>query len=104
MYYNLVFYKYQYIFIEGSCIMPVVPLLRPQEVLKAFEKLGWEVACQKGSRIIIITKEKHVATLSIPKHIKVARGTTTDSDFKSRNNYKGLLECTERIIMYYICS
>ncbi len=54
--------------------MPVVPLLRPQEVLKAFEKLGWEVARQKGSHIIL-TKENHVATLSIPKHNEVARGT-----------------------------
>jgi len=27
--------------------MPAVPLLRPREVVKAFEKLGWEVARQR---------------------------------------------------------
>jgi len=42
--------------------MPSVPLLRPQEVVKAFQKLGWEVARQRGSHIIL-TKEGHIATL-----------------------------------------
>jgi predicted RNA binding protein YcfA (HicA-like mRNA interferase family) len=46
--------------------MPPVPLLRPREVVRAFERLGWEVARQRGS---------HIATLSIPDHPQVARGT-----------------------------
>ena len=54
--------------------MPQVPLLKPQIVVKAFEQLGWEVARQKGSHIIL-TREGHIATLSIPKHKEVARGT-----------------------------
>lgn len=54
--------------------MPPVPILKPGEVVKAFEKLGWEVARQKGSHIIL-TKEGHIATLSIPNHPEVARGT-----------------------------
>jgi len=54
--------------------MPRVPLLRPQEVLKAFEKLGWQVARQRGSHIIL-TKKGHIATLSVPDHPQVARGT-----------------------------
>ena len=54
--------------------MPAVPLLKPREVVKAFEKLGWEVARQKGSHIIM-TREGHIATLSIPNHPEVARGT-----------------------------
>jgi predicted RNA binding protein YcfA (HicA-like mRNA interferase family) len=54
--------------------MPDVPLLRPREVVKAFRKLGWDVARQKGSHIIL-TKEGHIATLSIPDHPEVARGT-----------------------------
>lgn len=54
--------------------MPSVPVLKPQEVVKAFEKLGWEVARQKGSHIIM-TKKGHIATLSIPNHSEVARGT-----------------------------
>jgi len=54
--------------------MAAVPLLRPHEVIKAFEKLGWEVARQRGSHIIM-TKPGHIATLSIPNHPHVARGT-----------------------------
>ena len=54
--------------------MPPIPLLRPREVIKTLEKLGWQVARQKGSHIIM-TKEGHSATLSIPNHPEVARGT-----------------------------
>jgi predicted RNA binding protein YcfA (HicA-like mRNA interferase family) len=54
--------------------MGSVPLLRPREVIKAFERLGWERARQRGSHIIM-TKPGHLATLSIPDHRYVARGT-----------------------------
>jgi predicted RNA binding protein YcfA (HicA-like mRNA interferase family) len=54
--------------------MPSVPILRPHEVVKAFEKLGWEIARQRGSHIIL-TKEGQISTLSIPNHPEVARGT-----------------------------
>jgi predicted RNA binding protein YcfA (HicA-like mRNA interferase family) len=54
--------------------MPPVPLLRPRDVIRAFQKLGWEVARQRGSHIIL-TKTGHIATLSIPNHPEVARGT-----------------------------
>jgi len=54
--------------------MPPVPLLKPSQVVKAFENLGWEVVRQKGSHIIL-TREGHIATLSVPKHKEVARGT-----------------------------
>jgi predicted RNA binding protein YcfA (HicA-like mRNA interferase family) len=54
--------------------MTSVPLMKPQEVKKAFEKLGWEIVRQKGSHIIM-TKKNHIATLSIPNHSEVARGT-----------------------------
>jgi len=54
--------------------MPSVPVLRPREVVRVFEKLGWEVARQRGSHIIL-TKEGHIATLSVPNHPEVARGT-----------------------------
>jgi predicted RNA binding protein YcfA (HicA-like mRNA interferase family) len=54
--------------------MPPIPLLRPREVIKTLEKFGWQVARQKGSHIIM-TKEGHIATLSIPNHPQVARGT-----------------------------
>ena len=54
--------------------MPPVPLLRPREVVRAFERLGWSVARQRGSHIVM-TKPGHLATLSIPDHPEVARGT-----------------------------
>jgi predicted RNA binding protein YcfA (HicA-like mRNA interferase family) len=54
--------------------MPSVPVLKPRQVVKAFGKLGWAVARQKGSHIIL-TKEGHIATLSVPNHPEVARGT-----------------------------
>jgi len=54
--------------------MPAVPILRPKEVVKTFEKLGWVVVRQRGSHIIL-TKKGHIATLSVPNHPEVARGT-----------------------------
>jgi predicted RNA binding protein YcfA (HicA-like mRNA interferase family) len=54
--------------------MPPVPILRPREVVRAFGKLGWVVGRQHGSHIIL-TKPRHIATLSIPNHTQVARGT-----------------------------
>jgi len=54
--------------------MPSVPVLKPREVLAAFRSLGWEVARQRGSHIIL-TKPGHIATLSVPDHPTVARGT-----------------------------
>ena len=52
--------------------MSQVPLLRPQEVVKTFESLGWAVVRQRGSHIVM-TKTGHIATLSIPNHPQVAR-------------------------------
>lgn len=55
--------------------MPPVPLIRPQEAVHAFERLGWEVARRQRGSHIILTKPGHIATLSVPKHPQVARGT-----------------------------
>ena len=54
--------------------MPPVPLLRPRDVVRAFERLGWQVARRRGSHIIL-TKLGHAATLSVPDRPQVARGT-----------------------------
>jgi predicted RNA binding protein YcfA (HicA-like mRNA interferase family) len=54
--------------------MPPVPILSPSDVIKIFQRLGWEVVRQKGSHIIM-TRPGHIATLSIPNHGEVARGT-----------------------------
>lgn len=54
--------------------MPQPPLLKPAEVVRAFERLGWNVARRRGSHIIL-TKKAHIASLSVPDHSRVARGT-----------------------------
>lgn len=54
--------------------MPPVPILKPREVIKTFEKFGWEVIRQRGSHIIL-TRKGSIATLSVPNHSEVARGT-----------------------------
>ncbi len=56
--------------------MPPVPILRPRDVLQAFERLGWNVVPHRGKGShIILTKPGHIATLSVPNHPQVARGT-----------------------------
>ncbi|WP_347273001.1 type II toxin-antitoxin system HicA family toxin [Candidatus Kuenenia sp.] len=54
--------------------MSIVPILRPWDVVKIFEKFGWEVVRQRGSHIVP-TKKGHIASLSVPNHNEVARGT-----------------------------
>lgn len=54
--------------------MATLPLLRPREVVRAFERLGWRVVRQRGSHIVL-TKQGALATLSIPDHRQIARGT-----------------------------
>lgn len=68
-----------------------LPVLSGREVVRALEKFGWRVARQKGSHIILI-KPGELATLSVPDHREVAKGTLrsllrnanlTVSDFSS---------------------
>jgi predicted RNA binding protein YcfA (HicA-like mRNA interferase family) len=54
--------------------MPNVPLLSGREVVRVFENFGWQVARQRASHIILV-KEGARATLSVPDHKEVARGT-----------------------------
>jgi len=54
--------------------MHSLPRLSGHEVVKAFELLGWQIVRQRGSHIIMV-KEDHIATLSIPNHKEVAKGT-----------------------------
>jgi len=54
--------------------MHKVPLLSGREVVKVFRRLGWYVARRRGSHIILV-KEGHIATLSVPDYHEVARGT-----------------------------
>lgn len=54
--------------------MPPVPLLRPRDVIRGLQAFGWEEKRQSGSHIIL-TKRRHPATLSVPNHTTVAKGT-----------------------------
>jgi predicted RNA binding protein YcfA (HicA-like mRNA interferase family) len=55
-------------------VAPQLPVLSGAEVVRAFERLGWSVARQKGSHIILV-KDGERATLSVPNHPSVAKGT-----------------------------
>ncbi|MGH9603684.1 MAG: type II toxin-antitoxin system HicA family toxin [Terriglobales bacterium] len=39
--------------------MATLPLLRPRDVVKALEKLGWTVVRQRGSHIILYQARPH---------------------------------------------
>jgi predicted RNA binding protein YcfA (HicA-like mRNA interferase family) len=54
--------------------MPQLPRMSGREVVRAFQKHGWEVARQRGSHIIMVKPGQNV-TLSIPDHKEVAKGT-----------------------------
>ena len=54
--------------------MAFLPVLSGKEVVRAFERFGWRVVRQSSSHIIM-TKEGEIATLSIPDHKEVAKGT-----------------------------
>ena len=54
--------------------MSRLPTLPALEVVRAFQPLGWHEARRSGSHIIMV-KEGHIATLWVPNHRQVARGT-----------------------------
>jgi predicted RNA binding protein YcfA (HicA-like mRNA interferase family) len=51
-----------------------IPLLSGHEVVRVFELLGWSVARRRGSHVVMV-KEGEIATLSVPDHNQVAKGT-----------------------------
>jgi len=54
--------------------MASIPALSGRKVVKVFKSFNWQVARQSGSHIIMV-KETQIATLSIPNHKEVAKGT-----------------------------
>jgi len=54
--------------------MPPLPSLSGREVVRVFESFGWEVARQRGSHIVLV-KDGSLATLSVPDHRPLAKGT-----------------------------
>ena len=51
-----------------------LPVLSGIQVVRVFEGFGWAMVRQSGSHMIM-TKEGETATLSVPNHREVARGT-----------------------------
>lgn len=54
--------------------MAQLPNLSGKEVVKTFENLGWEFSRQSGSHMVM-TKVGEMASLSVPNHKPVAKGT-----------------------------
>ena len=54
--------------------MPALPVLSGRKVVRVFENLGWQMARQRGSHVIMV-KDGEIASLSIPDHKEVAKGT-----------------------------
>jgi len=54
--------------------MSQLPRISGREVVKVFESLGWSQVRQSGSHIVLV-REGHPATLSVPNHKEVAKGT-----------------------------
>lgn len=51
-----------------------IPVLSGRDVVRAFQKFGWQVARQRISHVIL-TKPGEIVTFSVPDHKEVARGT-----------------------------
>lgn len=54
--------------------MARLPVLSGADAVKVFEKAGWTVDRQRGSHVILV-KDGHPATLSVPDHKELAKGT-----------------------------
>lgn len=54
--------------------MAALPVMSGRKVVRVFESLGWHVARRRGSHIIMV-KDGSIATLSVPDHKEIARGT-----------------------------
>ena len=54
--------------------MPILPSLSGEDVVRIFRGFGWMVARRRGSHIIL-EKAGEMATLSVPNHREVAKGT-----------------------------
>ena len=54
--------------------MAQLPIISGREAVRVFESLGWSQVRQSGSHMIMV-REGHPASLSIPDHKEVAKGT-----------------------------
>jgi predicted RNA binding protein YcfA (HicA-like mRNA interferase family) len=54
--------------------MASLPTLSGRDVVKVFARHDWQMVRQRGSHMILV-KDGHMATLSVPDHREVAKGT-----------------------------
>ncbi len=54
--------------------MAQLPRISGREVVTVFESFGWSQVRRSGSHMILV-REGHPATLSVPDHKEVAKGT-----------------------------
>ena len=54
--------------------MASLPTISGRQAREAFIKDGWSFARQRGSHMILI-KPGHLASLSVPEHKELAKGT-----------------------------
>jgi predicted RNA binding protein YcfA (HicA-like mRNA interferase family) len=54
--------------------MARLPIVNGRDAVRAFQALGWELARQSSSHIILV-REGHPATLFVPDQAEVAKGT-----------------------------
>jgi predicted RNA binding protein YcfA (HicA-like mRNA interferase family) len=54
--------------------MASLPVYSGKEVVRIFGKAGWQLARQRGSHMILV-KAGSIATLSVPDHREIAKGT-----------------------------
>jgi predicted RNA binding protein YcfA (HicA-like mRNA interferase family) len=54
--------------------MPKLPIMSGAEAVKAFGRAGWRIDRQRGSHVVLL-KDGHIASLSVPQHRELAPGT-----------------------------
>lgn len=45
-----------------------LPVIKPRQAIKAFQRAGWYVDHQTGSHVIMCHEDNRPVTLSIPRH------------------------------------
>ncbi len=65
-----------------------------EEVVRAFQRAGWRITRQRSSHVIL-EKEGHEATLSVPVHKgkNIKRGTLRDLIKDAKMSVDEFLEC-----------
>lgn len=75
--------------------MSFLPVLSGRELVRAFSCDDWQMVRQRGSHMIMV-KEGHMATLSIPDHREVSRGTLRSLIRSSGLSVEQFLELTKK--------